>query len=478
MLMENMFHSLIEDVDVWRIVYPHLKEEYIVENIDRILFKKIRQYETMYNKRPKWSDLKLLLESDTKISEKDTEDAFARVEEYRNVDKVGDPKLLVDEIENWAQTRALELAILESVDIIQDQKKGNKGLIEDLIKQALAVQFQVSIGHDYFKDAPARLEAYMTDEEVIPFKFTHTLNEMMNGGLRKSAMFIYCAPPNKGKTLVLCDNAAQLVAAGLNVLYISGEMAETMISKRVDANLLDIDMDNLSSKVDKRQFMTGIKDLYEKSCGRLIVKQYPAGTANIHHIRALIQEIKLKKDITIDAIVLDYLNLFASTRLPASAATNTYLYVKFVAEEFRGLCVDLNIPCITATQINRGGANAAPDAVDMTGISDSFGIAMTADWMAAIIQTPELFEQSKYLMKVIKSRFGDNINGIYTIGVERSKMRLHDLEESERAVPIHIKDQLAAQARAASEKSAMNPGLAGAVISGGKANPFDFGDGS
>jgi len=452
MLTENLFYHLVESEDFWRIVYPHIKLEYIVENIDRILFQKIKMYESMYTKRPKWADLKLLVESDTKISEKDTQDAFDRIEEYRNTDQVGDLKLLIDETEKWAQTRALELAILESVDIIQDPKKANKGLIQDLIKDALCVQFQVSIGHDYFKDAPARLEAYTTDDEVIPFKFTQTLNEMMNGGLRKSSMFIYCAPPNKGKTLILCDNASQLVAAGLNVLYVSGEMAETMISKRVDANLLDIDMDNLSSKVDKKQFMSGIKDLYEKSCGRLIVKQYPAGTATIHHIRALIQEIKLKKGIDIDVLVLDYLNLFASTRLPSSAMTNTYLYVKAVAEEFRGLCVELNIPCITATQINRGATNAAPDAVDMTGISDSFGIAMTADFMAAIIQTPELFEQSLYLLKVIKSRFKDNINEIYTIGVDRPKMRLEDVDDSRKQVPINVKDQLAAQARGVADK--------------------------
>lgn len=464
MLIENIVHNLVENSEFFRKTFPHLKREYFDNPIDQLIFDKITFFENKYSKVPHWSDLKLLFETDVNISESDTDHAVSLIESYRKTERVNDISLLITETESWAQTRALELAILGSVDILQDPKKGNKGMIEELIKQALAVQFAVNIGHDYFKDAPARAESYMENEEVIMFPSCNELNVMMNGGLRKASMFIYCGRPNIGKTLILCDNTSQLLKAGLNGLYISGEMKDTLITKRVDANLLDITMDDLGPNLDKTLFMNRVKGAYEKSYGRLITKQYPAGTATIHHIRALIHEIKQKKGITIDFIVLDYLNLFASCKLPASAMSNTYLYVKAVAEEFRGLAMEFDIPIITATQINRSNANAAPDALDMTGISDSFGIAMTADFMCGIIQTPELFKMGKYLMKVIKSRFGDNINEVYTVGVQRQHMRLHDVADDQKEIPIHLKDKLAQQAREASE--------------GKPVNPFDFGDDS
>lgn len=459
MLIENIFKHVVEDRDFCTKVLPHLNRDYFVDVVEQKIFDKITKFEADYSRTPSWADLKLMFETDTNVSESDTEKAMSLMTSYREVEKVSDISLLIHETENWAKGRAMEIAILSAVDIIQDPKKGNLGAIEDIVKSALAVQFEVNVGHDYFKDAAARAESYAENEEVIPFSNCQTLNEMMNGGLRRGSLFLYCGRPNIGKTLVLCDNTSQLLKTGLNGVYVTGEMKDTLITKRVDANMLDMTMDELGPTLDKSKFMNKVKSLYEKSYGRLITKQYPAGSANILHIRALLNEIRQKKGINVDFVVLDYLNLFASCRLPASAMQNSYLYIKSVAEEFRGLALEFDIPIISATQINRSNANAGTGEMDMTGISDSFGVAMTADWMAGIIQTPELFDQEKYIMKILKTRFSDNINSCYTVCTERSKMRLLDPREDQKEMPIHLKDRLAFQAKEVAE---------------GRASPFDF----
>lgn len=454
MLIENIFAHMLGNPEFFRKVYPHLKKDYFSDTVDRIVFDKLKAYENKYQKVPSASDIKLMIETDTNISEVDSDNTYKYLDELRNTDLVSDIDLLVTETESWAQNRALELAILDSVDILQNPKKGSKGMIEDKIKDALSVQFSVEIGHDYFKDVEKRLEAYSSDEEKLPFNSTQELNVALNGGLRRKTLTVLMGRPNIGKTLWLCHMAADCMRAGLNVLYITGEMSEmTGITRRIDANLLDMDMDQLSSKVDRKLFLSGVKGLFEKSTGRLITKEFPPGTASAHHIKSVIQEIRQKKGIKIDVVFVDYLNLFQSYRLPASAMSNSYLYVKAVAEEMRALAVEFDVPVVTATQINRSSSNAAADTLDMTGTSESFGIPMTADFMGGIIQTPELFEQGKYLFKVIKSRFGDNINEVYTLMVNRSRMRLSDPKGEEKAVPIHIKDRLAQQAKEAAKKA-------------------------
>jgi hypothetical protein len=227
-------------------------------------------------------------------------------------------------------------------------------------------------------------------------------------------------------------------------------MSEGMIGKRIDANLLDMDMNEFGPMLDKTIFLGGIKEFYKKTQGKLIVKEYPAGAANANHIKNLLNEIKLKRGFMPDAIVLDYLNLFASSRLGASAMMNSYTYIKAVAEEMRGLATLYDLALITGSQINRSNANNSD--VDMTGTSDSFGLPMTVDWMAAIIQTPELFEQQKFVFKNLKSRFNSNINAVVTIGVDYGKMRLVNLGDADQEIPVSVRDALAFQKKRETEK--------------------------
>lgn len=252
-------------------------------------------------------------------------------------------------------------------------------------------------------------------------------------------------------TLYLCHMATALTRAGYNVLYVSGEMDENLIAQRIDANILDMSMDEFNLELEKKAYLKKIRDVYTKVSGKLKIKEYSAGACNALHLKNLLQEYKLKDGFEADVVILDYINLFSSFRLPASAMSNSYLYVKTVAEEMRGLAREFNYSCISATQTNRGGADAG-DSTDMSDTADSYGLPMTVDGLYAIIQNEELFNAGKYLNKVLKSRFGDNINTIYTCGVDRKHMRLLDLPEDQQELPQHIKDQLNWQAQKDREK--------------------------
>ena len=280
----------------------------------------------------------------------------------------------------------------------------------------------------------------------------------LGGGFRRKALYIPIGRTNIGKTLWTCHWACALAQLGYNVLYISGEMAEEMIAQRLDANILDMPMDDLGMDLDRKTYLKKVRDAYGRTSGRIKIKEYSAGACNALHIQNLLNEYKLKDDFVPDVIICDYLNLFSSFRLPASAMSNTYLYNKSVAEELRGLARENNCTMIAPTQTNRSGASAGENT-DMGDTADSFGLPMTADWMGAIIQNDELFALGKYLLKVLKSRFGDNINAVYTLGVTRSLMRLYELPEEEHEIPQHMKDLLAAQAtsqKAEKDKAAMD----------------------
>ena len=251
---------------------------------------------------------------------------------------------------------------------------------------------------------------------------------------------------NIGKTLYLCHMATALTRAGYYVLYVSGEMDENLIAKRIDANFLDMSMDDFNLELDRKPYLKKVRELYSKVSGKLKVKEYSAGACNALHLKNLLQEYKLKDNFVADVVILDYINLFASFRLPASAMANSYLYVKSVAEEFRGLAREFNFACVSATQTNRGGAEAG-DSTGMDDTAESYGLPMTVDGLYAIIQNEELFTMGKYLNKVLKSRYGDNINEIYTCGVDRKHMRLMDLPENQQELPQHVKDQLSWQAQ-------------------------------
>lgn len=450
MLIRNLFANIFETSSFFRVVIPHLEERYFYDNKQKIIFRKINDYHNKYARQPNYSDIKLLIESDTDITESETESCVEYLAEIKTCERVADEKLLIEQVEEFCQQRALELAILDSVEILQNKDKA-KGGIEDKIKKALAVEFDVKIGMDYFKDAVSRYEKYVEEEEVLPTD-NELINAALNGGYRRKSLILWMGRTNIGKTLILCHHAACFLKQGKNVLYISGEMSEDMITKRIDANLLDINMNEINKNLDKKMFLSRVKDLCLKTQGKLIVKEYPAGTANANHIKNLINEVKLKRGFVPDVVILDYLNLFGSSRLKSEASANSYHYIKSVAEELRGVAVTFNLAMISATQTNRTGSQQTSDLNMETATSESYGLPMTVDAMIGIVQTPELFEQNKYVIKLLKSRFNDNINAVYTIGVDRPHMRLINLNESQQEIPLHIKDSLKRQQREEEER--------------------------
>jgi replicative DNA helicase len=440
LLLENIFNHLFKSSDYWRIVFPHLKENYFIEEFQKILFKKIVEYNSKYNKQPTMYDMKLMISTDNDISERATSEINEFLDSVRNVENISNEELLIKETESWCQNRALENAIIESVEIIQNPK-ASKGAIEEKVKEALSVEFDVKIGMDFFKDAPARYKMYTEKEEYIPTDID-VLNTLLNGGFRRKSLHCFLGRVNIGKSVVLCHLAASSLKKGYNVLYISAEMSEEMISKRIDANLIDVAVNDINETLDRKIYLNKIKALCEKTQGKLIVKEYPTSSANANHVKNLLGEIQLKRGFTPDIVLLDYLNIFGSSRLGGAAMINSYQFVKAIAEEFRALAVTYNFALVTASQVNRSNANTNANDMDMTATSESWGLPAASDWMGAIIQSPELFEQRKYVFKNLKSRFNSNINQVVTLGVDYDKMRLINLAEEDQEIPIHIKDKI------------------------------------
>lgn len=439
MLVENIFKYLFESSNFFTVVYPHLKEKYFVDAEHCILFKLIQDYNTKYNKQPTINDIKLLIDTNQDISEETAENCFKLLKRLTvSIDKVADEELLIKETEKYCQGRALELAIMDSFEILE--KKQSRGLIEERIKEALAVAFDINIGHIYRDDALQRLNWYYDNEECIPFDID-ALNQAMGGGLRRKAVAVFMAPPKRGKSLFMVHCASSLVRSGKNVLYITCELSERMISKRFDSNLLDIPMNELNVKLDKNKFKNNFKDLVAKTHGQLVIKEFPTGTLTALGVRHLLHELKQKSGFVPDVVVLDYINICASSTLSGVHVGNTNLYIGKIVIEMRAVAVENNIAILSAVQGNRGSVKKNTD-MGMDDLADSFSIAMGVDWAGAIIQNDELRDLRKYLLKTILTRWDENANDVFTIGVEYSKMKLLNLDESEFELPVHIKDQL------------------------------------
>jgi len=448
---ENIFTGLMTQPNFYRKVIAHLQADFFDE-IEQIVFKKIKEYSDEYNKQPTAADVRLLIENDMDLTEGETAQALDYIKKVKSLDQVDDD-LLFNETEKFAQDMAFENVLKKAVDLVMDsegEKNLTKGALPDLFRDALSISFTVSLGHDYFRDAPERYEFYTNEEEIIAFD-VDAINKALNGGLRRKSISCLLGRTNIGKTLWLCHMATALTRLGYNVLYVSGEMDENLIAKRVDANFLDMEMDDLGLELDRKTYLKKIRTIYEKVSGKLKIKEYSAGACNALHLKNLLQEYKLKDGFEPDVVILDYINLFSSFRLPASAMSNSYLYVKTVAEEMRGLAREFKCACLTATQTNRGGAESGNET-GMDDTADSYGLPMTVDGLYAIIQNEELFKLGKYLFKVLKTRYGDNINEIYTVGVTRCHMRLEDLPEDQQELPQHIKDELSWQAQKDREK--------------------------
>jgi archaellum biogenesis ATPase FlaH len=344
-----------------------------------------------------------------------------------------DENWLLDTTEKWCQDRAIYNAIMESISIIDGKHEQlTKGALPDLLSKALGVGFDLKVGHDYTENVEERYDFYHTEEDRLPFDLEY-FNTITKGGVPRKTLNIALAGTGVGKSLFMCHVAASSLVQGHNVLYITMEMAEERIAERIDANLLNVPIDQLD-KLSKDMFTTKVNDIARKTTGKLIIKEYPTGSAHSGHFRALLNELKLKRQFEPDLIFIDYLNICSSSRMKAMGGSiNSYTYIKAIAEELRGLAVEFNVPVFSATQTTRSGFSNSDVGLEDT--SESFGLPATADLMFALISTEELDKQGQFMVKQLKNRYNDpTAHKRFVVGVDRSKMRLYDVEETEQTL--------------------------------------------
>lgn len=418
--------QLIHDDEYCRRILPFVKVDYFSDDSERTVFSKILDFVTKYDTLPSREALLINLSNDRTLMEQ-CEAASKEIVEALHKSDV-DAKWLLDETENWCKDRAIYLALMDSIKIADDKKgKLSRGAIPKLLMDALAVSFDPNVGHSYLDDTDQRFEFYHRVEEKLPFDL-ECLNKITKDGVPRKTLNVILAGTAVGKSLALCHLAASYFMSGKNVLYITLEMAEARIAERIDANLLNISLQDLHS-ISKQMYDRKISSIKNKTVGRMIIKEYPTASASVTHFRSLLNELHLKKNFIPDAIVVDYLNIAASARLTNVANTNSYSYVKSIAEEFRGLAVECNVPIWTATQTNRQGYTSTDIGLENT--SESFGLPATADFMIALSTTDELEKMGQILVKQLKNRYND-VSKLrrFVLGIDRSKMRLFDLDES------------------------------------------------
>jgi replicative DNA helicase len=419
-----ILNNLIYDEKFVRTALPHIKPEYF-EDSHRVVYNLILDFITKYNKLPNASILKIEYQNSEGASRGNTIEVGELIHSLEAHHKVENDWLL-NSTEKWCKDRAIHLAIMESITII-DGKSTTKseGHIPDLLNKALSVTFDTSVGHDYIESADARFDFYHRVEDKIEFDL-EMFNEITGGGIPRKTLNIILAGTGCGKSLGMCHMASAALNQGRNVLYITLEMSEERIAERIDANLLDVRIDQLK-ELDKSSFDKKINTIAQKTRGRLVIKEYPTASAHVGHFRALLHELKMKKKFVPDIIFIDYLNICTSSRIKGlSGSVNTYSLIKSIAEEIRGLAVEFNVPIWSATQVTRSGFSNSD--VDLTDTSESFGLPATCDLMVAFIKTEQLDKMSQILVKQLKNRYNDlESNKRFTVGIDRSKMRLYDV---------------------------------------------------
>jgi replicative DNA helicase len=420
LVLKNLLHN----EEYTRSVLPFLKSEYFSDHNDRSIFKFINSFVTEYNKQASVEAIKIMTSESKKIKIEDSEVISNLLDSWSKNEQT-DLKFLIKQTESFCKEKSLHNAILDSIKIISDEKDTrDKGSIPEILKEALAITFDPSVGHDFVSDAETRFEFYHKKEERIRFDIQN-LNLITGGGLPRKTLNLILGGVNAGKTLAMCHMAASNVLDGKNVLYITCEMAEERIAERIDANLLDITLDTLK-QISKKQFLSLINKLESRTPGKLVIKEYPTGSANVSHFRYLLHELALKKKFIPDIIYIDYLNICASSRIKNNGQVNSYMLVKSIAEEVRGLAVEANLPIVSASQFTRSGASDS-DA-GMGDIAESFGVAATCDFMIALINTEELEKLGQLMIKQLKNRYNDvTKNKKFLVGIDRSKMRLFDI---------------------------------------------------
>ena len=430
-LEQTILRNLLTDEKYMRKVLPFIKPDYF-QGVYRILFREAGKYVAKYNKLPNAETFKIELDQSDKLSDEQYNMASDIVPQLFAGQKVDD-KSLLDTTEKWCQDRAIYLAIMESISIIDGKHEQlTKGALPDLLTKALGVGFDLKVGHDYVENAEDRYEFYHTEEDRLPFDLEY-FNTITKGGVPRKTLNIALAGTGVGKSLFMCHVASSALVQGYNVLYITMEMAEERIAERIDANLLDVPIDQLD-KLPKNTFSLKVQDIARKTSGKLIIKEYPTGSAHAGHFRALLNELKLKRQFEPDLIFIDYLNICASSRMKGmGGAINSYSYIKAIAEELRGLAVEFDLPIFSATQTTRSGYSNSDIGLEDT--SESFGLPATADLMFAIMSSEELERCGQLKIKQLKNRYNDpTIHKRFVIGVDRSKMRLYDVEENQQTL--------------------------------------------
>ena len=425
-LQTTILRNLINNESFTRKVIPFLKKDYF-EGSQRIVFDQIISFVGKYNKLPTGEALSIEMEAQD-ISDGQYSEAVSIIKEVA-VHQDINLEWLVENTERWCQDRAIHLAIMKSINILDGKDpEHTKNALPELLSDALSVGFDNNVGHDYIGDFENRYEFYHRQEERIPFDLDY-FNTITKGGLPNKTLNIALAGTGVGKSLFMCHVAGSVLSQGKNALYITMEMAEERIAERVDANLMNTPIDQLPN-LSKDMFGKKVAQIANKSHGQLVIKEYPTGAAHVGHFRALMKELQLKKNFKPDIVFIDYLNICASSRMKGmGGAINSYSYIKAIAEEIRGLAVEFNVPIISATQTTRSGYSNSDVGLEDT--SESFGLPATADLMFALISNEELEGLGQILVKQLKNRYNDpSSNKRFVIGVDRSKMKLYDVEQS------------------------------------------------
>ena len=428
-LEQTILKNLIYNEEFLRKVLPFIKEEYFTDRTDRAIFNEISKFTEAYNSTPTIEAIELAIKEKRNLSDDEVEKCESCLQEIVKT-KHEESKIdwLVDKTEEFCQEKAIYNAVLGSISILDGKDKTqDKGSIPKLLSDALAISFDSSVGHDYMEDSDARYEFYHRTEERIPFDLEF-FNKITKGGLPNKTLNIALAGTGVGKSLFMCHVGAGCMVQGKNVLYITMEMSEEKIAERIDANLLNVTVDDLVN-LPKDLYDKKIERLREKTVGKLIIKEYPTASASSTHFRTLLNELNLKKSFVPDIIFIDYLNICCSARIKAGANVNSYTYVKAIAEELRGLAVEFGVLIVSAIQITRGGFTSSDPGLEDT--SESFGLPATADLMFALISSEELEEMGQIMVKQLKNRYNDpTYFKRFTLGIDRAKMRLYDVDQS------------------------------------------------
>ena len=425
--IENLIlRSLTHDENFSRKTIPFIEPNYFHDQSERTIFEEIAKYMVKYNETPSIDALRIEIDSRLDLTEDVVRSISNTFDDFSIPES--STEWMIDSTEKWCKKQAIYNALMESIGIANgDDKHKAEDAIPGILSNALAVSFDPNVGHDYIEDARERFDFYHRTEERIPFDLEY-LNKITKGGLPKKTLNVALAGTGVGKSLFMCHMAASSLMMGHNVVYITAEMAEERIAERIDANLLNVNIKDLS-EVPLTNFENKINTLSKKTPGKLIIKEYPTASAHVGHFKALLNELKLKKDFTPDIIFIDYLNICASSRIRNQSGVNSYTLVKNIAEEIRGLAVEFNVPIVSATQTTRSGYGDSD--VKITDTSESFGLPATADLMVALISSEELEGLGQIMVKQLKNRYNDpTVHKRFIVGIDRAKMRLYDCEQT------------------------------------------------